>query len=162
GASPGRGWIMVRARHLTPASIIDAIESGDFYASSGVTLRDVRFDAESGALEVEVEPDEGASYTIEFVGTRKDVEPTPEPVLGDDGEPLGVTGRYPDGVGRVLSSAEGTSARYELTGDELYVRAVVTSSLPPENPSFEGQRRQAWTQPVGWQSWVAGGDEGGR
>jgi hypothetical protein len=48
----------------------------------------------------------------------------------------------------------GTKAEYQLTGDELYVRAVVTSSLAPENPSFENQKAQAWTQPVGWQKHV--------
>ncbi|WP_145268421.1 PHP domain-containing protein [Tautonia plasticadhaerens] len=152
GSSPGRGWIMVRARHLTPESIIDAIEAGDFYASSGVTLRDVRFDREAGVLDVEVEPEPGSSYSVAFVGTRAGVDPTAEPVTDADGKPLGVTGRYTDEIGRVLATVEGTNARYELAGDELYVRAVVTSSLPPDNPSFEGQRRQAWTQPVGWES----------
>ena len=37
---------------------------------------------------------------------------------------------------------------YRLTGEELYVRAVVTSDQPPENPSFPNQKAQAWTQPV--------------
>ncbi|MEW4570775.1 hypothetical protein AB1L88_23155 [Tautonia sp. JC769] len=154
GSSPGRGWVMVRARHLTPESIIDAIESGDFYASSGVTLDDVRYDAESGVIEITVAPDPDASYTIEFIGTRDDIDPTAEPVLDADGNPLDVTGRYPDELGTVLATVEGTHARYELQGDELYVRAVITSSLPPENPSFEGQHAQAWTQPVGWEKWV--------
>src|SRR5262249_38792603 len=48
GASPGRGWIMVRSRHLTPESIIHSIEAGDFYASSGVTLRSVTYSREYG------------------------------------------------------------------------------------------------------------------
>src|SRR3954454_7234612 len=43
GSSPGRGWVMVRARFLTPEAVVKGIQSGDFYASSGVTLRDVRF-----------------------------------------------------------------------------------------------------------------------
>jgi hypothetical protein len=160
GSSPGRGWVMVRARHLTPESIVDAIELGDFYASSGVTLRDVRFDAAAGALEVEVEPQPGASYSTAFVGTRSGVDTNADPVVDPQGQPLDVTGRYTDQVGQVLATVEGPLARYELTGDELYVRAVVTSSLPPENPSFEGQRQQAWTQPVGWEKWVDAPDPG--
>jgi hypothetical protein len=71
-------------------------------------------------------------------------------VLDEHGKPLDVTRRYSDDVGRVLATVEGTTARYTLAGDELYVRAVVTSSEPPDNPSFPDQRRQAWTQPVGW------------
>ena len=50
GQSPGRGWVMVRAEALTPAAIIRAIQRGDFYASSGVTLRDVRYDADLRVL----------------------------------------------------------------------------------------------------------------
>ena len=37
-----------------------------------------------------------------------------------------------------------------MKGNELYVRAVVTSSLDAVDPSFKGQKKQAWTQPVGW------------
>jgi hypothetical protein len=52
----------------------------------------------------------------------------------------------------VLKSVEGLAPAYELTGEELYVRAVVTSNEPPRDPSFAGQKQQAWTQPVGWDS----------
>jgi hypothetical protein len=67
---------------------------------------------------------------------------------------LDIAQRYSDDVGCVPATVEGTTPRYALTGEELHVRAVVTSTEPPENPSFPGQRRQAWTQPVGWEAWV--------
>ena len=54
-----------------------------------------------------------------------------------------------------MATVEGTDPHYRLNGNELYVRAVVTSSEPPENPSFPDQRAQAWTQPVGWEAWIA-------
>lgn len=152
GSSPGRGWVMVRARFLTPEAIIHAIEAGDYYASSGVALRDVRFDPESRSLTLEVEPEPDATYSVQFIGTLKDYDRTRQPVTGEDGTPLPVTQRYSADVGAVLATVEGPSARYELTGDELYVRAVVTSSLPAENPSFPDQFAQAWTQPVGWET----------
>jgi hypothetical protein len=155
GSSPGRGWIMVRARFLTPETVITAIEAGDFYASSGVTLRDVRYEAESRTLELEIEPEDGARYTTRFLGTLKGYDPSRKPVVDKDGKTLAVTKRYSDDVGKVLATAEGLTARYELTGEELYVRAVVISDRPPENPSFPGQKAQAWTQPVGWQGRVA-------
>ncbi len=152
GSSPGRGWVMVRGRFLTPESIILGIESGDFYASSGVTLKDVRFSPASKTLEVEIEPQGDARFTTTFLGTKRGYDPARKPVTDKDGKPLEVTQRYSDDVGRVLSTVEGTKASYTLTGDEWYVRAVVTSSLPPENPSYPGQKAQAWTQPVGWQA----------
>ena len=43
---------------------------------------------------------------------------------------------------------------YQLTGHELYVRAVVTSTKKHWNPSFENQTEQAWTQPIGWEKHV--------
>lgn len=154
-STSGRGWIQVRARFLTPESIVQAIASGDFYASSGVTLSDVQFDAASKTLEVTVDPQPGAHYTVEFVGTTRDYDRTVQPVLGPDGKPLPVTQRYSDDVGRVLAKVEGTKASYTLKGDELYVRAVITSDQSPSNPSYQGQRARAWTQPVGWQEPLA-------
>jgi hypothetical protein len=154
GSSPGRGWVMVRAGFLTPESVIKGIESADFYASSGVTLKDVRYSATSGTLELEVEPEGDARYTTRFVGTLKGYDRTRRPVLDKEGKPLPVTQRYSDDVGRVLATVEGARATYRLTGEELYVRAVVTSDRPPANPSFPGQTAQAWTQPVGWERWV--------
>jgi hypothetical protein len=32
GSRPGRGWVMVRARYLTPEHLILAMKAGDFYA----------------------------------------------------------------------------------------------------------------------------------
>lgn len=152
GSRPGRGWVMVRATHLTPERILRAMRAGDYYASSGVTLAEVRFDAERRVLELEIAADEGATYTTEFIGTLRGVETSGTPPTPTEGEkqPGRATRRYSDQIGVVLSRVEGTRARYELTGQELYVRAVVTSSRPPRDPSFKGQRAQAWTQPVGW------------
>ncbi len=154
-STSGRGWIQVRARFLTPEAIVNAIVAGDFYASSGVTLADVRFDEATGTLDVTVEPQPDAKCTIEFLGTTAGYDRTVRPVLGPDGQPLPVTQRYSDDVGRVLAKAEGTRASYTLKGDELYVRAVVTSDQPPVNPSYQGQPARAWTQPVGWQRSLA-------
>ncbi len=150
GSSPGRGWIMVRSRFLTPEPIIRAIEAGDFYASSGVSLTEIKYDPESQTLEVSIDPEEGAHYSTTFIGTLRGYDRTRKPVEDSDGKPLPVTQRYSDDVGQVLASVDGASALYRFTGEELYVRAVVTSSLAPRNPSFPQQKAQAWTQPVGW------------
>jgi hypothetical protein len=155
GSNPGRGWIMVRARHLTPESLVRAIEAGDFYASSGVTLSDVRYSAESGVLELNIKPEKGVTYVTEFIGTTAGYPSESKPRLDKDGKPLpGVTRKYSHEIGKVLAREEGLTPRYKLTGKELYVRAVVTSSKHHPDPSFGHQHEQAWTQPVGWRAWL--------
>ncbi len=56
GSTPGRGWVMARSRFLTPESLIKGIEAGNLYASSGVTLKEVRFSPEPKALRLMIEP----------------------------------------------------------------------------------------------------------
>ena len=64
---------MVLATELTPASLIESLEAGRFYSSSGVTLEKVEATAKS--LTVTVRPDADATYTIDFIGTRKELRP---------------------------------------------------------------------------------------
>jgi hypothetical protein len=142
---------VVRASALEPGAVIEAMHRGEFYASSGVTLASVTFDPEARVLEIAVEAGgDGVGYTTEFIGTRKGVDLTPEPFAAPEDDAYAERTRYAEGIGVTLATVEGTRARYPLTGDELYVRAVVTSSRPHPNPSFEAQHEQAWTQPVGW------------
>src|SRR5205823_2549987 len=37
-SNPGKAWIMVRASELSLKALVDAMKSGDFYASTGVVL----------------------------------------------------------------------------------------------------------------------------
>jgi hypothetical protein len=141
--NPGRGWIMVRAPELSPEALIAAMERGDFYATNGVTLREVR--REGDHVRVEIEPQAGVSYTTRFIGTRRGYDAQSIPVVNAEGDTL--SRRYSEDVGQVLAEVTGTTAEYELTGDELYVRAKVISSRPKENPYREGEFEMAWTQP---------------
>ncbi|MCH7871591.1 MAG: hypothetical protein IID33_07805 [Planctomycetes bacterium] len=154
-SSPGRGWIMVRTRNLSGDAIVKAMRRGDFYASSGVTLSEVRYSPSEKLLEIEIEPDGDAEFTTRFIGTETEYDRESEPVTDAGGKPLDVTRRYSSDVGKVLATVKGTTAVYRLTGRELYVRATVTSSKPADNPAFTGQFKQAWTQPVGWKKHVA-------
>jgi hypothetical protein len=97
-------------------------------------------------LEVQAEP--GVEYTIDFLGTRKGYSPEGEPVLDKDGKPINATLRYSDEIGAVFKTVNGTKAAYEFTGDELYVRARVTSTKKHPNPSEEGEFERAWVQPL--------------
>ncbi len=129
--SPGRGWIMVRAPALDAEALIKAMRAGDFYASSGVLLDSIRFDGQELSLVIGARDSD--SYETDFIGTRS----------GD-----------PKAAGVIFATVPGNQPRYRMQGDELYVRATVTSSKAHPNPSFEGQREQAWIQPAGWHSRV--------
>jgi hypothetical protein len=122
----GRGWIMVRSANLDGDSIVRAMQAGEFYASSGVTLDDVQ--KGNDAYRVVIRAQEGVTFVTRFVGTR-----IIDGTLGS--------------VGEVLAEQEGLSAVYEPKGDELYVRAVVTSSRVHPNPYAKGDREMAWGQP---------------
>lgn len=148
--SPGRGWVMVRAEKLEPDAIIQAMQRGDFYASSGVTLKDVRFDKAAETLKIEIAGEAGVTYTTQFIGTRKGYDRAVEKVPTPEGENVPYRLRYSKDVGTVLATSESLTPSYTLTGDELYVRAVITSSAAPKNPIEPGQKAKAWTQPVGW------------
>jgi hypothetical protein len=148
--SPGRGWVMVRAEKLEANAIVEAMQRGDFYASSGVTLKEVRFDKAGKTLEIEIAAEEGVTYTTQFLGTRKGYDRAVEKVPTPEGENVPFRLRYSKNVGAVLATSDSLKPRYTLTGDELYVRAVITASVAPKNPIEPGQKAKAWTQPVGW------------
>lgn len=148
-SNAGRGWVMVRAKFLTAESIIAALEVGDFYASSGVTLTDVRRSDRELAIEIQAEP--GVSYVTTFLGTRRGYDPTSQIIPPSAGEPARKMlphRRYSKDVGAVLAEVSGASASYTLKGDELYVRARITSSKPKPNGSVAGEVECAWTQPL--------------
>ena len=141
--NPGRGWIVVRAGALEPDALIGAMERGDFYASTGVTLDDVRRDGRHIRLEMRPEP--GVSYVTRFIGTRLGVDVAGVTVVDSAGTP--VARRYGAGIGAVLAEVPGLAPSYELEGNEVYVRAVVVSSRSSPGASRAAEPERAWTQP---------------
>ncbi|MCE7993938.1 MAG: histidinol-phosphatase [Roseivirga sp.] len=122
-SNSGRGWIMVEAKSLSPEALIEAMEEGDFYASTGVTLRTL--EQEDGEIELNIEAESGIQYTTHFVGVRKGGSST-----------------------EVFASVKGTTASFEMTDDILFVRARIESTRLQENPFREGDFEMAWTQPI--------------
>ena len=125
-SNAGRGWIMVKSKELTPSALIKAMESGNFYASTGVTLTENSF--KNNKLEIEVEVAPGVDYKIEFIGCKK-------------GEKEAV----------ILYAVDANKAEFDLSSDLLFVRAKVTSTKRPENPVENIDAEMAWTQPVTYQ-----------
>ncbi len=97
--NPGRGWVVVRASRLSAAAIMESLEAGWFYASTGVSLSDIRVDDDG--IEITIEQEPTFKYTTYFIG---------------------------DG-GRLLSKAYGLKARYQFHGGERYVRSRVVDSM---------------------------------
>lgn len=144
--NPGRAWIMVQAPYLSAEAIVQAIQAGDFYASTGVTLREVR--RTGGELAVQIQAEPGVTYRTQFIAAWKDASLSSTPRRGKDDKPLDVSHIYSDEIGRVVAEVEGTNPSYRLTGREWYVRAKIISSKPHPNPYEKGDVEVAWTQPA--------------
>jgi len=97
-ANPGRGWVAVKAPELSPDAVMEALESGRFYASTGVELEDVATVGQT--LEVHIRPRGSFRYTTTFIGAG----------------------------GRILGQVHGDRAVFRLSGPETYVRAKVVDS----------------------------------
>ncbi len=151
GSHPGRGWVMVRADELCADAILNAMQRGEFFASSGVSLAVVEYDYGARELRLSIDAEEGVSYQTQFIGTRRGYNQDVQPATDADGNPIRATRKYSAEIGEVLATDPSDQPVYKLKGDELYVRAVVTSTRPHPDPSFAGQTEQAWTQPVGWE-----------
>jgi hypothetical protein len=97
-AGPGRGWVVVRAARLDARAILEAMEAGDFYASTGVELAD--YEVTSTTIRIAVRPTSFSKYRIQFIGKG----------------------------GRLLAERAEPSATYVFKGSEGYVRARVLES----------------------------------
>jgi uncharacterized protein (TIGR03437 family) len=97
GALPGQAWVMVRAASLDAGAITQALERGDFYASTGVTLQDYQLSATG--ITITVDEALSGQTTIDFIGKN----------------------------GRLLRRSTNSPAVYNFTGDEMYVRAKITA-----------------------------------
>lgn len=139
---------MVRSKKLTPESILDAIDKGDFYATTGVVINDIQLKRNS--INVEIEPLEGVKYLTEFIGTRKGFNPASFPTVDSAGIEIPNTTRtYSDQIGEVLASSEDSNPSYTFSGNELYVRVRITSTADHKdriNGKVLGKQR-AWIQP---------------
>lgn len=124
-ANPGRGWVQVKSRVLHPDSLIQAMERGDFYASTGVRLQNISMDDK--ALSIRIDAEDGVEYTTQFIGSR----------IGS-----------PENPGILFDEIKGTSAEYKFTGNELFVRAKIISDKLQENATVKGEKETAWVQPV--------------
>jgi len=122
-SNAGRGWVMVQSDTLSAASLITDMEAGEFYASTGVSLKTLENDNKE--LSIAVEAEEGISYKIEFIGCKKG-----------------------DSKTTILKEIDGTEANFKIDDDILFVRCKITSTKLQENPIENILYETAWTQPI--------------
>jgi hypothetical protein len=98
-SNPGRAWVVVDAASLDEAAILESIDSGAFYASTGVALHAIA--ASRDELALDIEPHWDLAYRTTFVGMD----------------------------GRVLDVVDGVEPRFRLSDAPAgYVRARVDDS----------------------------------
>jgi hypothetical protein len=107
-SNPGRGWVMVRAKRLDAGEIVKNLDAGLFYSSTGVELEDVRIRPDR--IEIRIGKTGNPEYATEFIGAG----------------------------GKRLSATKNNPAVYDLSRDDVYVRAKIT----------DADGRCAWVQPV--------------
>jgi len=144
--SDAKAWCVVRANNLDVTELLAAIRGGDFYASSGLGFADIQFDGKSLAVTID-ERDEGP-YRIEFIGTRKDYDPSSRVIEVKAGgrNPARKIDVFSDSIGMVLDTIEETEGSYTLRPEDLYVRARVTKVGQASRADWQS-RPAAWTQP---------------
>lgn len=122
-SNAGRGWVMVQSDTLSPKALINALESGDFYSSTGVTLKSLTVN--ENTISIAIEPETGVTYEIAFVGCKKGETET-----------------------NTLKVLKETKAEFQIAEDMLFVRCKITSSKLQDNPIEDILYEMAWTQPV--------------
>src|SRR5215203_958 len=65
-SGPGRGWIYVRAERLEARALVEAMERGEFYASTGVEL--ASYDATASGITLAVKATTYSRYRVQFSG----------------------------------------------------------------------------------------------
>lgn len=99
---PGKSWIMVRAGELTESAILDAMENGDFYVSTGVLLDG--YSVTRSGVKIRIRPDGGSRFTTTFIGEGGEVLATSDslnPVFKQGTDVLYVRARIEDSNGKV-------------------------------------------------------------
>jgi hypothetical protein len=97
-SGPGRGWVYVRAPRLDARAIVEALDRGDFYSSTGVELAE--YEATTSGIALQIRSTAFSKYRVQFIGRG----------------------------GRILSEQADAAASYTFKGDEGYVRARILES----------------------------------
>ena len=97
-SNPGKGWVTVQAAELSSSAVIQALENGQFYSSTGVELEEMARMADG--LRVKIKQRSDFKYTTFYTGQD----------------------------GKLLASSNDLASEYMLQPGDKYVRATVVAS----------------------------------
>ncbi len=133
-SNPGRGWVMVKSKELTGDAIAQAMNTGAFYASNGVVLKECTVTNKS--YQVEVDPRQ-TMLTIDDPDLKGKLDTGLKP-----GFLIEFVGPY----GKVIYASRKQQATYNLKNAPNYVRARVSYT---RDDTRRGQETFfAWGQPA--------------
>ena len=99
-SNPGRGWVSVKAPELSTQAVLEALNEGEFYSSTGVELDEVTRLPKGLRIHISDGDSGDVKFTIEFIGQD----------------------------GKLLAKSFDNPAEYTLRAGDRYVRAKVSSS----------------------------------
>ena len=95
-------------------------------------LKDIKKNNQSYFIHIIEKP--GIRYKTQFIGSINNMNYLDEKNINK--------------IGHILFETESNPAKYNFTGEEMYVRAKIVSDKIQDNPYSEGDLEMAWTQPV--------------
>lgn len=120
-SNAGRGWVTVKADTLTAEAIIQNMEKGNFYASTGVELKEL--ETAGDKLKVSIRKEKGVSYKTQLIGVLKGKNES-----------------------EILTEKKGAKVKFDLPENLLFVRAKIISDKLKKNPYRQGDYETAWIQ----------------
>ena len=139
----GKGWVVVQSKNLDIKEIINSLKNGKFYSSTGVEIAEIILNKNS--IEIKINQEEDITYDVNFIGTlKKDMPILNSQKMNHDNLNLLKNNNQ---IGKVLLSTKKNPAFYNISGDEMYVRAHIISNKIVNKGYRKYEFEQAWTQP---------------
>lgn len=133
--NPGRGWVMVQSESLNSDAITNSMVEGNFYASSGVILKNVIKSPKRYQIDIDVDEtkEEANSPFIVSYKTSKEKEGFKITFIADNG--------------KIIKETTDLSTSINVPDGITYLRAKITyTRFTPSKKASE--QFFAWTQPI--------------
>lgn len=139
-ANPGRGWIMVKSSKLISSEITEAMLKGDFYATTGIILKN--YNRSIDGYEIEIDDKKTKETLLKPYIHGNLVENCYTSYCNSDSS---YTIQFITSEGKVVKTISGKKGTYKLKEKDLYIRVKIIYS------QVNGGRYEefyAWGQPI--------------